>query len=90
MRTSLIETQEIDRYLNDEMTTMSRLVFESRMLVDPSLKEKVNYQKKADALIKAYGRQKLKQEIENIDQMLFSDAKFKSFQTKVFSIFNPK
>ncbi|MEL6560812.1 MAG: hypothetical protein AAFQ94_21640 [Bacteroidota bacterium] len=90
MRISLIETQEIDRYLNDEMTTMSRLVFESRMLVDPLLKEKVEHQKKANELIKVYGRQKLKQEIRNIDQMLFSDAKFKSFQTKVFTIFNSK
>jgi len=90
MRTSLIEIREIDRYLNNEMSISEKLVFESRLQIDEMLKENLNNQVKANAVIKEFGRQKLLQDILVIEERLFSESKFKTFQSKVYSIFKPK
>lgn len=90
MRTSLIETQQIDRYLNNEMPISEKLVFESRLLIDETLKDKLNYQVQTNDLIKEYGRQKLLQDIRIIEEKLFNESKFKTFQTKVYSIFKSR
>ena len=90
MRTSLIETQQIDQYLNGEMPISEKLLFESRLLIDETLQDKLNDQVKANALIKEYGREKLLRDIRMIEGKLFNESKYKTFQTKVYSIFKLK
>lgn len=90
MRTSLIETEQIEAHLLQRSDTGEALVFEAKMLLDPELKEKVQWQQKTYSLIKLYGRDQLRQEIESVHQKLFSEHQHKSFRQKIMSLFSKK
>ncbi len=87
MRTSLNETRDIDIYLTNQMDTPDRLLFDSRLLIDDSLGEKLTFQQKANELIAEHGRELLRKEIASIEEKLFRQSKFKSFQRNIYSIF---
>ena len=87
MRTSLIETEQIDAHLMQRSDTGESLVFEAKMLLDTELKEKVQWQQKAYHLVKLYGRDQLRQEIEAVHQKLFSEERHKTFRQRIMSLF---
>ena len=87
MRTSLIETEQIEAHLLRRSDTGEALVFEAKMLLDPELKEKAMWQQKTYHIVKLYGREQLRQEIEAVHQKLFSDDRHKSFRQKIMSLF---
>jgi hypothetical protein len=87
MRTSLIETQQIESYLLMP-TTEDQLVIEARMILDPTLCKRIQQQKKAYSLIQQYSRKKLRAEIEEVHQKLFRDSEHEGFRQKIFRLFS--
>lgn len=90
MRTSLIETERMEAHLLRRCEPGDSLVFEAKMLLDPELKDKVLWQQKAYHIVKLYGRDQLKQEIESVHQQLFKDEQHQSFRQKIMHLFTKK
>ena len=87
---TLRETKEIDRYLLDKLSPASRLLFEARLLIDPTLKLRVEWQQKLYSIIKRSGRRQMKSEVARIHHRLFSDPDKSEFQTTVLQLFSKK
>lgn len=87
MRTSLIETEQIEAYLLQRSEPGDTLVFEAKLLLDDSLRDKINWQQKTYELVKLYSRNQLKKEIEAAHQTLFTTNQHKSFREKIKQIF---
>ena len=87
---TLHETKEIDRYLLGKMSIASRLLFEARLLIDPTLKLRVELQHKLYSIIKRSGRRQMKSEATRIHHQLFSDPAKHDFQRNVFQLFSKK
>ncbi|HTI58266.1 hypothetical protein [Mucilaginibacter sp.] len=90
MRTSLIETEQIEAHLLQLSDTGNALVFEAKMLLDPELTDNVLWQQKAYHIVKLYGRDQLKREIESVHQQLFKDEQHQSFRQKIMRLFTKK
>lgn len=87
MRTSLIETAQIENWLLQDGDLSDRLVIEAKMLSSSEMKEKVQWQSATFDLARLYGRQKLHDEIKAVEQRLFHTSKYRSFQERIRSIF---
>jgi hypothetical protein len=85
MKTSLTETKQIDDHLNGRLVDGERLLFDARLLVDPVLRLNVNIQNKLYALVKFYGRRKIKQEAIAIQDKMFNDDSFRKNILNIFS-----
>jgi hypothetical protein len=81
------ETQQLEHYVEGTLTTDERLFMEARLIVDAALQDKLGWQEKAYALIRAYGRKKLKAEIEQVQNRLFTEKKFQGFRKRIQTIF---
>lgn len=90
MRTSLIETEQIEAHLLRLSEPGDALVFEARLLIEPDLQIKVDWQKAVYHLVKAYGRNQLKKEIETIHTKLFSQSEHRSFSQKIRQLFSKR
>jgi hypothetical protein len=90
MRTSLIETEQIETHLLQLSNPGDALVFEAKLLLDDELAEKLSWQRSTYNMINLYGRNQLKKEIEAVHQSLFSDARHKSFSEKIRQIFKKR
>ena len=90
MRTSLIETEQLEAHLMGLSEPGDTLVFEARLLLDPRLHEKLKWQKEAYRMVKLYGRDQLKKEIEAVHQKLFSENQHKSFSQKIRQFFSKR
>ncbi|HVW15400.1 MAG TPA: hypothetical protein VHB54_16330 [Mucilaginibacter sp.] len=88
MKTSLSETERIEAHLLRLSEPGDKLVFEARLLLEPELRDKMHWQQKTYALVKKYGREELKKEIEAIHQQLFTEQKHISFRQKIIGIFS--
>jgi len=86
MRTSLIETQQIDAHLFNKPME-DRSVFEARLILDPTLQDTINWQKKTHSLINLYCRKKLREEIEAVHLKLFTQPKHELFRQKIVRLF---
>ena len=73
MMTSQNNTRLIEKYLNGSLSFADRLLFESRLVIDPVLKRDLYFQKKTHQLIKMYHREKLKEELEILHQKIFKN-----------------
>ncbi|MEM7551474.1 MAG: hypothetical protein AAF363_17460 [Bacteroidota bacterium] len=87
MRTSLTETKRIEEYLLELGDVQDRLLTEARILSNPDLAGKAEWQSKSYELIRLYGSNKLRKEISMIEQKLFTDRRYHSFQHKIRAIF---
>ncbi|MDP9081884.1 MAG: hypothetical protein M3O71_31100 [Bacteroidota bacterium] len=90
MRTSLIETEQIEAHLLGLSAPGDALVFEAKLILDDELRDKLQWQQCAYNMVKLYGRNQLKQEIEAIHQSLFSEARHRSFSEKIRQIFKKR
>jgi len=90
MRTSLLETEQIESHLLRRAEPGDGLVFEARLLLDPELKDRVLWQQKTYNIIRQYGLDQLKQEIESVHQKLFNEARHYSFRQKIIRLFSKK
>lgn len=88
MRTSLNEIKAIEQHLLQEAPPEDTLLFEANLILDPELKEKMQWQQKTYQVVHVYGRKQLKAEIELVHQKLFTEAKHRGFRQKVLSLFS--
>jgi hypothetical protein len=85
---TLREIEDIERYLLDQLEPQSKLLFEARLLVDPLLKIRVQWQRKIHAIVRRSGRRQLKMEVERIHRQLFADPSRRQFQQKILQLFS--
>lgn len=90
MRTSLIETEQIETHLLRLSEQGDALVFEARLLLDPELKYKMRWQQKTYSIVRQYGRQQLRQEIEAVHRQLFNRPEHAGFRQKIMRLFVKK
>ena len=86
--TILREIKSIDRYLQGTMDPASSVVFEARLLINPTLARRVFFQRKLYSLIKKSGRREIKDEAERIHLKLFNDPSKAGFRNEIFKIFS--
>jgi len=77
MRNTLLEVKEIDRYLLGEMSAEESAVFQARMLIAPTLKTKVRHQRIVHKIVKWFGREQQRKQLEALYASLLRDDKFK-------------
>ena len=87
---TLLETKEIDRYLLDKLSPASKILFEAKLLIDPGLQRRVDWQQRLYSIIKRSGRRQIKSEVAGIHYRLFSDASKRDFQLNVLQLFSKK
>jgi hypothetical protein len=63
------------------------LVFEARIIIDPDLAQQVNLQKDTYAVVQQYGRHKLKAQLADVHQQLFTQSKHQRFRQKIMALF---
>lgn len=81
------ETQQIERYLHNAMKPEDKLLMDASCILDATLLDKIQWQQKTYVLIQHYGRQKLREEINAIQQRVFSETRFNQFRNKLKNIF---
>lgn len=89
MRTSLIEIEQIENWLLKKGDIQNRLVTEARVLSNAEWKNLSQWQAESYELIRHYGREKLRQEIKEVERQLFHSEKHTPFQKLIHSIFKP-
>lgn len=87
MRTSLNKIRAIDDYLTGSLAPGESLVFEANMLLDTYLSADVQDQQETYALIRQYGRQKIKAEIMTVQETLTTAAQHRGFMQRIASLF---
>ncbi|MGZ3755259.1 MAG: hypothetical protein ACXVAY_13670 [Mucilaginibacter sp.] len=87
MKTSWNETEQIEAYLNGYLNAGDALLFDAKMLLEPSLQDKIVWQQKTYSIVRHYGRKQLLQEIETAHQKLFTQTEHISFAQKIRLLF---
>ena len=84
------ESEKIEAYLNGNLSGADKLVMEARFVLHPALEKQRRWQQITYRFIRVYGRKKLRQEVQEMDSLLFSAPEFKKFQQQIQAIFqNP-
>ena len=87
MPTSWNDTSEIEKYLGKHRSNGDALLFEARLILEPGLADKLEWQQKTYTVIKNYSRIHLKQEIELVHEQLFTQIEHTSFSQKIKALF---
>ena len=90
MRTSLLETEQIEAHIMRMSEPGDTLVFEARLLLERELRDKIMWQQKTYSIIRQYSREQLKGEIEAVHRQLFKDSANQSFRQKIMRLFSKK
>lgn len=88
MKTSLTETKLIEHYLLKLGEPSDRLLAEVKMSLNQDFDQKVFAQKSAYALIRSYGKSKLRGEIKTVEKKLFELPKYREFKSTILSLFS--
>jgi hypothetical protein len=76
MRSELTEISLIDRYLFRQLNDEDRKTFEASLLVDETLADSVEAQRKAHRLVRLYARNKERSRLETIYHRLLREPAF--------------
>ncbi len=87
MRTSLNEIEQIEQHLLGQASNEESLLMEAKISLNPDLAQKVSMQQESYALVREYGRKKLRAEIGQVERKLFEYPGFKSFRQRIFDLF---
>lgn len=87
MRTSLNNLQLTEDCLLGRASGEQRVLFEANLLLNPVLREDVRWQRKTYLIIREYGRQQLRTELEQVHQALFTAPQHRTFRERVFEFF---
>ena len=82
------DIQEIEGYISGTMPQHRIVVFEGRLRRDPLLRMNVGLQRKVMALLSIYNRKKLKMQLEEVHEKIFSDPMKLSWREKVLRLFD--
>lgn len=88
MRTSLIELKRAEDFLAGRLSPSDAVLFRAKMILDRQLRENVNALNASYAMVKAYGRRKLKAEIASVENNIFTDPSKTEFQQKIAQLFS--
>jgi hypothetical protein len=88
MRTSLNEIELAEKFLAGKMDPAESLLFRAKMLIDPALRLNVLSLKKTYAVIRFYGRKKLKSDLQTIHNELFNDPDKHQYQQDIHLLFS--
>jgi hypothetical protein len=87
MRTSLNNTKAIDDYLLGHLPPGDALLFEANMLLNSDLANDIEHQQNTYAIIRQYSRQKIKEEIVAVQQILTTAPKHQGFMQCIANLF---
>lgn len=87
MKTSLIETKQIEEYLLGIIDEQDAALFEARLILDKTLEEKTYWQGSIYKMVRLYSRKKIKSELEALHQKLFKEPQYSGFRHKINSLF---
>lgn len=87
---TLNEIKDIENYLFDKLKTPAKLVFEARLLINPILKRNAELQQRLYSIVRLSGRRKIKSEVEQTHQHIFSDPEKLIFQQSIYQLFPKK
>lgn len=87
-RTSPPETRQIEKYLQRQMGAEEQLLFEAQLVLHPELAERVQWQRRTYVLVRKYGRQQLRAELEQVHRRLFTRPEHRSFRQKILRLFS--
>ena len=85
MRRSLHEVQEIDHYINKELNSGQRILFQAKMILSPGLRIMVADQQKVYMVITRFARNEQRKKLENIYNQLMQEPAFNKEVTSIFS-----
>jgi hypothetical protein len=85
MRNELNELYQIDRYVLRQLSEEDARAFETRLLVDSALAEKVDAQRTAHRLIRRYARMEERHSLETIYRLLLNETDFAHQIQTIFS-----
>jgi hypothetical protein len=87
MKTSLNDTQTIELYLAGKLSPWNRMLFASRLRMNPDLRNELQLQKKTYWLVKIYHRKKLREELESLHQQILNNPAKRDFRKRILGIF---
>jgi predicted transcriptional regulator len=85
MRNDLIEIEQIEKYLSNLLDKEEESQFEIRMLIDSTLYENVESQKKVHKLVRVFSRRQQKNKLELIYQQLLHEPSFSQQLKNIFA-----
>lgn len=88
MRTSLNDIKQAEDFLSGELKPQDSVLMRARLLIDPVLRMNLAIQQKVYALVKLYGRRKLKEEIEDVHTKIFQDPGRVAYREKITQLFS--
>lgn len=87
MRKSLNETEQLENYLLNRMNEQEDNDLRIRLLLNPGLQEAAALQKNAYEQIRLFGRKKLKEELQEIQERLIRQPEKRAFWTRLKALF---
>jgi len=87
MRTSLNNIKAIDDYLSGRMAPGDALLFEANILLNNDMVNDIRHQQSTYAVIRQYGRQKIKDEIFAVQQILATAPQHQGFMQRMANLF---
>lgn len=87
MRPSLRDIQLLEVYLQGQLPSEEQQALRQRLLLEPELYAQLQRQKRTYHLIRLSGRRRLKRELEEIHQGLFSSADSRNWREKILRFF---
>lgn len=87
MRTSLARLRTIEEFVSDNITVENKILFEANLVIDNTLANDVKCQIEAYKMIRHYGRQSLKSELEMLHGKLIKEPKNRAFWEHIRGIF---
>lgn len=85
MRTSLLELEQMDRYLLQQLDASEQMLFEAKLILDPELHGNLRVHRKVHALIRWFARSQQKERLQRLHEQLMHDTKFRD-QVNAFFI----
>ena len=88
MKTSWKETKQLEDHLFRQISPEEALVLEARLVLNPDLQKRMHWQQKTYSLIRQYGRQQLRHEIQAVQHRLFHRPEHRSFRQTIRQLFS--
>lgn len=90
MRTSLIEIQQIETFLQGQASPEESQRMQARLREDSDFAERVADQQRALLLIREHGRQLVREEIARVDHAMFHSPRHHRFRQRIRSLFKSR
>ena len=88
MKTSWKKTKRWDEYLHRRARPEEVLLTEAELMLNPDLQETLRWQQRTYALVRQYGRQQLRLEIQAAQDQLFHRPEHRSFRQRILRLFS--